>query len=189
MAKRPSNKYVRKAIREIMEPAIRALGFEGKYPDFKRFENGEIHFLEISATKYGGGFGYGFSWCKNGPLKHWDDKVIPVDQIERAHIPFEQSASVSRLLDVWTLDGQHRRVSAGSFDYELIVEDEPACRALVEEAATTLPQADIWLKTREPQEAVFLAGQYQPTGYSSEFALEILCNKEQLRLQSLGLAD
>jgi len=189
LAKRPLNKFVRKAIREIMEPAIRALGFEGKYPNFKRIEDGEIHFLEISTAKYGGGFGYGFSWCENGPLGHGDGEAIPADQIERAHIPFEQSAGVSPLMDVWTLDGERLRVSAGDYNYELIIDDEDACRELVTEAAATLPQADSWLKTRGPQELVFLAGHYPPTGYSSDFALEIFRNKEDYRLRALGLID
>jgi len=189
LAKRPLNKFVRKAIREIMEPAIRALGFEGKYPNFKRIEDGEIHFLEISTAKYGGGFGYGFSWCENGPLGHGDGEAIPADQIERTHIPFAQSAGGSPLMDVWTLDGERLRVSAGDYNYELIIDDEDACRELVTEAAATLPQADSWLKTRGPQELVFLAGHYPPTGYSSDFALEIFRNKEDFRLRALGLID
>lgn len=187
MAKRPTNKFIRKAIREIMEPAIRALGFEGRYSAFKRVENGEIHFLEIATAKYGGGFGYGFSWCENGPLTHWDEQIIPPDQIERAHIPFQQSASICPLMDLWTLDGEPLRVSSGGFDYTFIVEDEAACRELVEQAAATLPQADAWLKTRAPQELVFPAGKHPPTGYSTEFATKIFLNKEELRLRELGL--
>ncbi len=186
---RPSNKLVRKAIREIMEPAIRALGFEGKYPAFKRIENGEIHYLEISTAKYGGSFGYGFSWCDNAPMTHWDGKIIPADQIERAHIPFEQAASICPLMDVWTLDGKPLRVSSGGFDYTYIVEDEAACRDLVDQAAATLPQADTWLKTRVPQELVFLAGKHPPTGYSSEFKIQMFLNKEEFRLRALGLIE
>lgn len=151
MAKRPSNRLVRKAIRDIMEPQIAALGFTGKYPEFRRDLNGETHFLLFQTAKYGGSFSYSVAWRNRLPyLEHGRDP-LPPDQVTLAHTDFDKRASACHVVPVGDVETQRmalRRV--GGFDYEHIVEDEEACRALVEEAAEILPRMDHWLKTREP---------------------------------------
>ncbi|WP_271438622.1 DUF4304 domain-containing protein [Pontixanthobacter luteolus] len=189
MAKRPSNKFVRKAIREIIEPELAKYGFEGKYPEFKRITDTEIHFFDIQTAKYGGSFGYTVGWCRNGPLTHWDEQRIPTEEIQMLHLPFDNRASVSRMIDMWRLNGEKFRATLGGFDYTLIIEDEAACRELVREAAETLPQAMTWLDTREPQDAISAVGHHPPLAQSRELTLEISRNKEENRLRSIGLLD
>ena len=189
MAKRPSNKFVRKAIREIIEPELKKYGFEGKYPHFKRITDTEIHFFDFHTAKYGGSFGYTVGWCRNRPLNHWDERWIQPAEIEMQHLPFENRASVSRMVDMWRLTGEKFRATLGGFDYTLIVEDENACRELVREAAETLPQAMAWLATRQPQDAISAVGHRPPPAQSRELTLEISRNREENRLRSLGLID
>ena len=189
MARRPSNKFVRKAIREIMEPAICELGFEGKYPSFKRVLGAEIHFLDLGTAKYGGSFSYTVGWCANGPLTHWDDEIISAETIEMAHLPFENRASAHQMIDQWTLDGERLRCTSGGFDYAFFVENAELCSQLVKCATETLPQADAWLRTKKTQDAIWGVGATPPTGTSSDVNLQMFINKEELRVRALGLVE
>ena len=149
MPQKPSNRLVRKAIREIMEPQVVALGFTGKYPEFRRTIDRETHFIWFQTRKYGGGFDYQGAWCKRGKFNHYGS-MLAEDEVEFVHTDFDNRASVERLAELGLVDGTMALRSVGDFDYEYIVEDEQACRSLVEESAALLPSLDHWLKTREP---------------------------------------
>lgn len=159
MAKRPSNRLVRKAIREIMEPQIAALGFTGKYPEFRRDVKGETHFLLFQTNKYGGSFWYSVAWRKRLPyLEHGRDP-LPPDQVTLAHTDFDKRATAAHVVPVGDVETQRMAWrSVGDFEYDQIVEDVEACRALVKEAAEILPRLDHWLKTREPGLGVVCKG-------------------------------
>ncbi|RGP40484.1 hypothetical protein BPTFM16_00769 [Altererythrobacter insulae] len=159
MARRASNRFVRKAIREIIEPQIVELGFTGKYPDFRRDWNGETHFLSFSSAKYGGSFGYTGAWRKRIPFLEGDHVPLPPDEVTLAHTSFDDRASAVHIIETGLVDSQRMAWrSQGNFHYEAIVDDEDACRMLVKDAAAVLPRLDHWLKTREPSLAIDCKG-------------------------------
>ena len=168
MAKKPSNRLVRKAIREIMEPQITALGFTGKYPEFRRTWERETHFIWFQTRKYGGGFNYQAAWCKRGKFNH-NGTMLAEDEVEFVHTDWDNRATVERLAELGLIDGTIALRSVGDFDYEYIVEDEQACRSLVEESAAPLPALDHWLKTREPAAGISCKGHRMRHGLSQRF--------------------
>lgn len=143
-----STRLIRKAQSDILEPQIASLGFTGKYPDFHRTWQDEVHFLHFYPRKYGGGFSFTGAWCKRGTLKHSGETFTEPD-ITIAHTEFDNRATVIRMAPVGLLDGTMVLRGAGDFDYEHIADDEEACRELIGEAAKYLPALDHWLKTRE----------------------------------------
>ena len=151
MAKAPSNRLVRKAIRNILEPELEALGFTGKYPEFRRDWQDETHFIEIFTRKYGGGFAYTGAWRKRRDYVQAPTYRLPPEDVRLIHTDFDDRATVVRIKPMGVVEtGRMAWRSVGDFDYTYIVEDEDACRDLVEEAAQLLPALDHWLKTREP---------------------------------------
>lgn len=168
MGNKPSNRLVRKAIREIMEPQIKALGFNGKYPEFRRTWERETHFIWFQTRKYGGGFNYQGAWCKRGKFNHCG-KLLAEDEVEFVHTDFDDRASIERLAELGLMDGTMALRSIGDFDYEHIVEDEAACRELVKEAVALLPALDHWLTTREPVAGISCKGHRMRHGLSRRF--------------------
>jgi hypothetical protein len=151
VAAKPSTKFIRKAIRDLIEPQIAALGFTGKYPEFRREVPGEIHFLYFFTAKYGGSFSYSAAWDMRGPDNNWANRTI-------AHADFRNRATVQCVTQLWTIDGTPFRAPVGPFEYRYMAEDEQACRALVGEAAATLPAVDQWLRTRQDAECLEVGG-------------------------------
>ncbi len=151
MAAKTGAKFIRKAIRDLMEPQIAALGFTGAYPEFRREVPGEIHFLYFFSAKYGGSFSFSAAWDRRGPANTWTERSI-------AHTDFRNRATVQRTFDLWSIDGTPFRAAVGPFEYRYMTEDEPACRALVAEAAATLPAVDLWLRTRQEADCLEVGG-------------------------------
>ena len=152
MARRPSNRFVRKAIGDILVPEIAALGFLGKYPDFRRNWQDETHFMAISTRKYGGGFSIGGAWRKRVRYIQSPTYSLPAEEVQLIHTDFDDRASLVRVKQVGVVETRKMAWrSVGDFDYEHILDDETACRELVEEAVGLLPALDHWLKTREPR--------------------------------------
>lgn len=145
------NRFIRKAIRDLMEPQIAALGFTGKYPEFRREVEGEIHFLFFFTAKYGGSFSYSAAWGRRGPDNEWADRSI-------AHTDFDNRGSVMRIADLCSVNGEPFRASVGHFEYRYMAEDEQACCTLVAEAAATLPAVEQWLRTRQDTECLQIGG-------------------------------
>lgn len=170
MAKRPSNRLVRKSIREVIEPAISDLGFTGKYPEFRRSFGDETHFLLFQPRKYGGGFSISAAWCKRGPFTHWDGVEMDEDEVAFIHTPFEHRASLLRTIPMGIVEEQRIAWrSAGDYDYAFILTDEDACLALAQEAALDLPLLDHWLKTKQPGRGIDCTGHKMRTGLSKQF--------------------
>ena len=144
---RCSTRLVRKAQRELLEPAIIELGFAGRYPQFIRDLGGERHFILFAARKYGGGFSIHGAWSP-----------LTADHGDLAQTDFDQRATLQHLAEVCSVDGRMALRSLGDFDYEFIADDSEACRALANEALQILPQLDHWLRTREPGFAIDCKG-------------------------------
>ncbi len=176
------NRLVGKAIRAILVPAIKDLGFTGKYPEFRREHGGEVHFIRIAAAKYGGSFGYSGAWCSAGDFEHWDGKIIAADDVEMAHTQFDNHASVHQMIDLCGTDGSQFRGSVGDFEYRYLIEDEAACRELVEEATGCLPALDHWLKTREAGDCLQIGGAKIGSAQNADLVWQIARNKAELGL-------
>jgi hypothetical protein len=161
VAAKPGTKFIRKAIRNLMEPQIVALGFAGKYPEFRREVTGEVHFLHFSTAKYGGSFSYSAAWGKRGPDNTWGDRSI-------AHTDFDNRAAVKRMVELWSIDGTPFLGSLGTFEYRYMMDDEEACRELVAEAAATLPAVDLWLRTRQDAQCLEVGGAKIGSAQNSE---------------------
>lgn len=155
MAKRQSNRLVRQAIRDIFEPELAALGFAGKYPEFRREWEGETHFLLFQTAKYGGSFQFSVGWRKRRPYVEKGLAAVPPEETTIAHTDFDDRAYATRVMPMGIIECQRMAWrSVGDFDYAPIVEDADQCRLLVEEAVAILPRMDHWLKTREPSVGV-----------------------------------
>ncbi|WP_394727893.1 hypothetical protein [Altererythrobacter sp. GH1-8] len=150
MPRRPSNRHIRNAIREIIEPRLMELGFTGKYPEFRREWECETHFILFQTAKYGGSFSYSAAWRRRLPYLSHNRPPIPPEEVSLAHTEFDDRASAVRVVPFCLIDSQRSAWrSVGWFDYSYLVENEGDCRALVAEAAALLPALDHWLKTRE----------------------------------------
>jgi hypothetical protein len=151
VAAKPSTKFIRKAIRDLMEPQIAALGFAGKYPEFRREVPGEVHFIYFFSAKYGGSFSYSAAWGQCDSVNSWADRSI-------ADTDFDNRAGVQRIVELCSLDGTPFRAAAGAFEYRYMMDDEQACRALISEAVAALPAVDLWLRTRQDAECLEVGG-------------------------------
>jgi hypothetical protein len=71
-------KKTRTILKRALVPHVESEGFVGKFPEFHRTENGELHLLSVQFDKYGGGFSWsspgirrviwrrlGARWCRN----------------------------------------------------------------------------------------------------------------------------
>ncbi|WP_114520093.1 hypothetical protein [Altererythrobacter sp. ZODW24] len=170
-----SNRLVLKAIRSILVPQILERGFFGKYPKFRRDTDDEVHFIQISVTKYGGSFGYSGGWIAKTAADDCTNKDI-------ADADFDDRASVNHMMDLCGVDGSQFRASVGIFEYRYMMEDEAACRALVEQAASGLPALDHWLKTREADECLQIGGTKIGSAQNADLLWSIAQNKAQMGL-------
>ncbi len=170
-----SNRLVLKAIRSILVPQILERGFVGKYPKFRRDTDEEVHFVQISVAKYGGGFGYSGGWLAKTADNDCTDKDI-------AHVDFENRASVNHMIDLCDTNGSQFRASVGIFEYRYMMEDEDACRDLVEQAANGLPALDHWLKTHEPDDCLQVGGAEIGSAQNANLGWKIAQAKAELGL-------
>ena len=141
MAGRPSTRLIRKAQRELIEPAIMRAGFAGKYPRWQRNIGDEIHFLCISPAKYGGAFGIHGAW---GKLAEFGDHAPSL-----AATDFDNRAAITRAIPLWRVDGSPWTFRPKMFEYHLISDDAAECRSLVAEAADALPALMAWFDTKQ----------------------------------------
>jgi hypothetical protein len=148
---KPTTRFIRKAIRDLMEPLIAELGFSGKHPEYRREVPGQIHFIHFFSAKYGGSFSLSGAWGMRSPNNTWTDRSI-------AHTDFRNRATVHRIAELWTVDGTPFRAAAGPFEYRYIFDDEQVCRQLVAEAAACLPALDQWLRTQQGAECLEIGG-------------------------------
>lgn len=141
MPKKPSNRLIRKAIRELIEPEIAALGFTGKYPEFQRECGDEFHFIAIGIAKYGGSFGITGAWGKRERFGKYPPCLAATD--------FDDRACITRAIELWRTDGTAFTYRPKMFDYEFLVDDADACRDLVSEAQSGMPALDRWFDTKK----------------------------------------
>ncbi len=72
----------RKRMIEVLKsevvPILRAKGFKGSFPHFRRLANTGIHLLTFQFDKWGGGFVVEVAACpKDGFTMHWGEHISP----------------------------------------------------------------------------------------------------------------
>jgi len=140
MVNRHNSRLVQAAQRELLLPLIEQSGFAGKRPTWIRETQSEIHFIKIEAAKYGGGFFISGAW---GSKKKFGDTPPSL-----AATDFNNRACVTRLIDLWNLDGSLHPHRSKEFEYQYMSECPAACRALVSEAMPGVKALIGWFATK-----------------------------------------
>ena len=109
----------------------------GKFPDFQRFENGNLQLLSIEFDKYGGGFFLEFACQPPGDLEtSWGEVILEKD-LTLAHAGFEGRARLQQ-------NGQANSLSEDWFRYENLSETE--IEKLVQYVSSLINQINEWLR-------------------------------------------
>lgn len=66
------------ALKAHVQPVLKARGFRGSFPHFRRLTESRIHLLTFQFDKWGGGFVVEIAWCPSaGVTMYWGEKVPP----------------------------------------------------------------------------------------------------------------
>ncbi len=133
------NQIVRRALKKVLVPVIEALGFQGKFPHFQRFENGDLHLLSIVFDKNGGGFFLEFTCHPPGDLETSWGEVIPERELTVAHTSFESRARLQK-------NGHQNSLSEDWFRFEELSKNE--IDGLVRHVGSLITQVDDWLREK-----------------------------------------
>jgi len=75
------------ALKELVVPKLRAVGFKGSLPHFRRVASGGLDILTFQFDRYGGGFIIELARCsKDGFVTTWG-KIIPANKITAWDLP------------------------------------------------------------------------------------------------------
>ena len=91
------NRIARRVLKRDLVPVLEAEGFKGKFPDFQRLENGDVHLLSIEFDKYGGGFFLEFACQPRGDLETSWGEVVLENDLTVAHANLEHRARLQRI--------------------------------------------------------------------------------------------
>jgi hypothetical protein len=84
-----------KELKSRVVPALRASGFKGSFPHFRRLRGGTIHLLTFQFDRYGGGFVIEISRCPpEGITAPWG-KAIPASKVTTWDMPSDQRARLT----------------------------------------------------------------------------------------------
>ena len=74
------------ALREMVVPVLRDMGFSGSFPDFRRIRDSQIDLLTFQFNRYGGSFVVEIAFCApDGFTTHWG-KHIPPNEVQARDI-------------------------------------------------------------------------------------------------------
>jgi len=66
------------SLKKIVIPTLRAKGFKGSFPHFRRIKENKIDLLTFQFDRYGGGFVIELAFCPpEGVTHYWGEKVPP----------------------------------------------------------------------------------------------------------------
>ena len=93
------------ALKGVLVPHLRAMGFAGSLPRFRRERNGAIELLTVSFSKYGGAFDI---WIVRIPPQGlpYDGAFLPVEKVRAEH-----------LADTFKLGAHDRRIDHERYDF------------------------------------------------------------------------
>ena len=66
------------ALREVVVPVLRDMGFSGSFPHFRRIRDWQIDLLTFQFNRYGGSFVVEVAFCApDGFTTHWGKHILP----------------------------------------------------------------------------------------------------------------
>jgi hypothetical protein len=82
-------------LKEHVVPVLKARGFKGSFPHFRRITDTGIHLLTFQFDKWGGGFAVEIAACPpQGVTMHWG-KQIPPTKVTSQHVSRRQRLGTS----------------------------------------------------------------------------------------------
>ncbi|MGD8643660.1 MAG: DUF4304 domain-containing protein [Chromatiales bacterium] len=130
-------KKTRTILKRALVPHVESEGFVGKFPEFHRTENGELHLLSVQFDKYGGGFFLEFARHPSGHMATPWDEMVPERELTVAHSPIESRARLQQ-------DGHQNSLSEDWFRFEDLPANE--LEDLVLHVISLFPQVNDWLR-------------------------------------------
>jgi len=74
------------ALKDKIVPVLKARGFKGTFPHFRRLTNSGIHLLTFQFDKWGGGYVVEVAACSSAGVKmHWGEQ-IPPNKVTAQHV-------------------------------------------------------------------------------------------------------
>jgi Domain of unknown function (DUF4304) len=119
------------ALKEIVVPKLRSMGFSGSFPHFRRPKEGMIDLLTFQFSRWGGSFVVEVASCPaTGVTLRWGEHVPP-DKVKAHDVNYRLrlGANPPEKVDHW-------------FDYENATYGERIYRMAAEEVLERLPQAE-----------------------------------------------
>lgn len=129
----------RMILKRTLVPELESAGFQGKFPEFRRIEGGELQLLSIVFDKNGGGFFLEFSKSSPGDMETSWGEVVPERELTVAHTPVESRARLQQ-------KGDRNSLSEDWFRYEKLSANE--LDRLVLHVVDLLPQISDWLREK-----------------------------------------
>ena len=131
------NQIARRILKRDLVPALEVEGFSGRFPDFQRRENDDLHLLSIEFDKNGGGFFLEFTRHPPGDLETSWGEVVAESDLTVAHTHFESRARLQQ-------NGQRNSLSEDWFRYDALSETE--IEELVRHVVSLVSQINDWLR-------------------------------------------
>lgn len=144
MSKAQTTRMIRKAQRELLIPLVENAGFTINKRTWERETDNEVHFIEINAAKYGGGFFISGAWGTKQSFGDFPPSLAATD--------FDDRVNVTRRVDLWKLDGSPYPYRPKMFEYQYRSGSAEACRTLVSEAIPGVRALLEWFEDKHPRD-------------------------------------
>lgn len=125
-----------KALKTQLVPRLQAVGFSGRFPDFRRHSE-SLHFVSIRYDKAGTAFFLEFgSHPRGDTLTAWGE-LVPEDKLILEHVPFDSRARLQK-------HASRTSMPADWFTFDDFGENDELYEALAASVAEMLPQLEAW---------------------------------------------
>ena len=135
-------RHMTQALKRELVPVLRAAGFPGTFPRFRRDRGQSIEFLSVQYDKAGTAFILEFGSHPPGPKATSWGELVPEDRLLLEHVPLDSRARLQArpgrmsLWDDW-------------FQFGKFGQEAAAYSRLAASVAGMLPQVEAWLATRQ----------------------------------------
>jgi len=118
-------------LKELVIPQLKARGFSGSFPHFRRFQENKIDVLTFQFSRWGGSFVVEVASCSSSGVVLHDGEQIPPKNIKAHHIYpcLRLGSNPPEKTDHW-------------FDYESATYGESIYQMMAEEVLMCIPQAE-----------------------------------------------
>lgn len=132
-----------KALKTQLVPQLQAVGFSGRFPDFRRHAESSIHFVSIRYDKAGTAFFLeSGSHPRGDTLTPWGE-IVPEDKLILEHVSFDLRARLQQ-------HASRTSMPADWFTFDGFGENDELYAALATSVSTMLQQLEVWLAAGTP---------------------------------------